>query len=1045
VADVLTADGELTYASFPIEKVEETADGNVLVWGKATDGSVDSDEQIVDPAFAAKAIDEFFTSGPNIRVQHQPQRDPAGVGISYERDGNAHWVKSKIIEPVAKQLVLGGALRAYSVGIARPTIVRDGVARGGRITDGMIVEISLVDRPANKNCGIQLVKAAKDGTMEWIGKAWGSPVLEKSDTAPGDVTITLPADVQMSFSPMDMAKIVAKRNGNDPELVPFDAISKGEESVLGKESRHFSAESRRTIASHGNALPDGSYPIPDADALRRAAILARSKHGDWKAARRLISRRARELGVANPLKGGKGDSEKGAAMAEPDKDVTTTYHGGVPGGSMPKADDEDEIDKEGTGTMTQSMPHVPTAKGKKEKLACVACGAMQNKAHGFCSECGAKMDGAMPLAKNHDFMCLGCGKTLDKGERFCPDCGKENPGHNPMADQKIPANKAEGTRVADAEKAMKPKKKGNGKPFGGNQAPAFGSDDADSKKAMKKPKKKMKMGKVPPRMAEEEAAEKAGFGHTATPGEGVAGEHTMSVPRHREPDGAEVEMFERDAGLPTNGDSNKGLNGMATTPPPGRAGDMHTESPRSRAKRKKNKKPSMPMPPVSGSHGAHAMPDHGDVPGSPDETFDRDAASKSGDPEVGAAMRLKSLGVDAASGYIHDLTCPAYSYGDVTKAYPTGFERFSADDWQAKALEAAATAPLAEAQAASQLGQHAFTIKSADVNDLADVKNDLYKAFRDANPGPSSFPSPSEICATHFQRPKVTTGLAAYSHQYDAPNSANVPSGSIAASGFTRTSIGGTASMSPAQKGENTTPYPTETGQPVNLNYSSVHKANLMQALKAMHDHFERIMPAGVCPLNHAADGPVPHQFDAQKAGTPDVTKKVAADGMTKKQRGKRDKKLVRAVMKGKMPLDEARIKMGKKPRKSPEPLSPAKGAAEPDLTKSVTYMTTAEAAVLLKAEKKNSRELKALRKAVNAIADQPDPSMQAFKGMAVNPVRTKAASPAGVASIAENAERTQMMILRELESEARNSPYPERREAAWNAVLKMKGLNDLG
>jgi hypothetical protein len=175
MAATLTRSGEMTYFSFPIEKAEtDPATGDVIVYGKATDGSLDSDEQIIDPDFAAKAIQDWLADGANIRVQHNPQRDPAGVGIEADTDaGGATWVKGRIVEPIAQKLVNAGALRAYSVGIARPHIVRDGTARGGRITGGQVVEISLVDRPANKNCSIQLVKAAKDGHPVHSGMVTG--------------------------------------------------------------------------------------------------------------------------------------------------------------------------------------------------------------------------------------------------------------------------------------------------------------------------------------------------------------------------------------------------------------------------------------------------------------------------------------------------------------------------------------------------------------------------------------------------------------------------------------------------------------------------------------------------------------------------------------------------------------------------------------------------------------------------------------------------------------------------------------------------------
>jgi len=62
-----------------------------------------------------------------------------------------------------------------------------------------------------------------------------------------------------------------------------------------------SAEDRRKLAEQGKALGDGSYPIADEHDLRSAAVLARSGHGDAAAAKKLIARRAKELGVANPL------------------------------------------------------------------------------------------------------------------------------------------------------------------------------------------------------------------------------------------------------------------------------------------------------------------------------------------------------------------------------------------------------------------------------------------------------------------------------------------------------------------------------------------------------------------------------------------------------------------------------------------------------------------------------------------------------------------------------------------------------------------------
>src|SRR5258707_15319111 len=105
MATALTDTGAPTYISFPIAKTEETPDGDVIVYGKATDGIVDSDRQIVDPDWAAKAVKDWLDTGGNVRVQHNPMRDPAGKGISIDADPNGgQWVKSLIVEPGAKNL-----------------------------------------------------------------------------------------------------------------------------------------------------------------------------------------------------------------------------------------------------------------------------------------------------------------------------------------------------------------------------------------------------------------------------------------------------------------------------------------------------------------------------------------------------------------------------------------------------------------------------------------------------------------------------------------------------------------------------------------------------------------------------------------------------------------------------------------------------------------------------------------------------------------------------------------------------------------------------
>lgn len=154
---------ELTYVDFLITKAEEQADGTVIVKGPCTTDDIDSDRQVVDPDFAARGLQKWFATGANIREMHQAKA--IGAGISLDREGNTHILGAHIIEPGAAKLATHKVLRAFSVGIsgAKLDFTKNPKARGGTIVDGEFVEVSLVDRPANSKCKVDLVTKAENG------------------------------------------------------------------------------------------------------------------------------------------------------------------------------------------------------------------------------------------------------------------------------------------------------------------------------------------------------------------------------------------------------------------------------------------------------------------------------------------------------------------------------------------------------------------------------------------------------------------------------------------------------------------------------------------------------------------------------------------------------------------------------------------------------------------------------------------------------------------------------------------------------------------
>ena len=139
----------------PILKKERQSDGTLLVTGIASDDTLDIDEQIADPDWLARAMPAWFEYG-NIREQHS--NIAAGVATKLETKGSAHIVTARVVDPNSVNKVELNVLKGFSIGIRNPRITHDKAAPGGRIVDGEIVEVSLVDRPANPSCLIELAK-----------------------------------------------------------------------------------------------------------------------------------------------------------------------------------------------------------------------------------------------------------------------------------------------------------------------------------------------------------------------------------------------------------------------------------------------------------------------------------------------------------------------------------------------------------------------------------------------------------------------------------------------------------------------------------------------------------------------------------------------------------------------------------------------------------------------------------------------------------------------------------------------------------------------
>jgi hypothetical protein len=205
----------LTTSYFGIEKADRHADGTMTVYGKATDDSLDIDKQICDGDWLDRAMPHWFKSGGNIREQHS--NIAAGVAKNYELKADGHYITALVVDPVSVKKVENGVLRGFSIGIKNPRVIQDSKAANGRIVDGQIVEVSLVDRPANPNCQLVLAKSTSaDETIMQVEE-----LIEKEESVIDNV-LQSSNTLEEESSQMENTDVVKSAKTILGDLIKFD-------------------------------------------------------------------------------------------------------------------------------------------------------------------------------------------------------------------------------------------------------------------------------------------------------------------------------------------------------------------------------------------------------------------------------------------------------------------------------------------------------------------------------------------------------------------------------------------------------------------------------------------------------------------------------------------------------------------------------------------------------------------------------------------------------------------------------------------------------
>ena len=134
-------------------KVEKQDDGTLIVSGVASSESVDSDGEVIEAQAIKAAIPDYMKFGA-VREMHQPSAAGTALSIDTDDQGVTHF-EAHVVDPLAVKKVEAGVYKGFSIGGKALARAKDDKKR---ITKLKLIEVSLVDRPANPDAVIQLVK-----------------------------------------------------------------------------------------------------------------------------------------------------------------------------------------------------------------------------------------------------------------------------------------------------------------------------------------------------------------------------------------------------------------------------------------------------------------------------------------------------------------------------------------------------------------------------------------------------------------------------------------------------------------------------------------------------------------------------------------------------------------------------------------------------------------------------------------------------------------------------------------------------------------------
>ncbi len=169
-----------------IAKTEAQDDGTIKVWGYASSAEVDSDGETILPSAIDNALGDYMKFGA-VREMHQPLAAGTAIEASVQEDGRT-WFGAHIVDPIAVKKIQTEVYKGFSIG--GKVLARDPLNKTV-ITELKLVEVSLVDRPANPEAVFTMYKADTTDPKPTDAPAEGGEVSTTSEST--EVSTEVPA------------------------------------------------------------------------------------------------------------------------------------------------------------------------------------------------------------------------------------------------------------------------------------------------------------------------------------------------------------------------------------------------------------------------------------------------------------------------------------------------------------------------------------------------------------------------------------------------------------------------------------------------------------------------------------------------------------------------------------------------------------------------------------------------------------------------------------------------------------------------------------